>query len=313
MRIIVAALFSVSLLTNTLPVFAQTDTTDEKDLMSMLDEGGEKKGSLPVSATFKATRIINGHSIENTAKGVLDFRILHRFGELKDVTNFFGLDGANTALALDYGVTNWLAVGISRSTYQKEYEGFAKARILRQTEDDRIPLGLSYVGTISVQTMPAPKLAPGQEFFLSNRLYYSNQLLIARKFSKKFSLQLMPTLVHYNLVPTTGEPNNTFAAGVGGRIKLSNRISFTGEYYYRLESAMLNGYHNALSVGFDIETGGHVFQLVFTNASAMSQRAFIGQTISDWGDGGVHFGFNISRVFTIVRPKGFEGSRNNIY
>ncbi len=313
MRIIVAALFSVSLLTNTLPAIAQSDSTDEKDLMSMLDDGTQKKSSLPVSATFKATRIVNGHSIENTGKGVLDFRILHRFGELKDAPNFFGLDGANTALAFDYGVTNWLAVGVSRSTYQKEYEGFAKVRILRQTEDDHIPLTLSYTGTMSAQTMPAPILAAGQEYFLSNRLYYSNQVLIARKFSKKLSLQVMPTLVHYNLVPTTAESNNTFAAGLGGRIKLSNRISLTGEYYYRVESTELKGYHNSLSFGIDIETGGHVFQLVFTNASAMSQRAFIGQTVSDWGDGGVHFGFNISRVFTIVRPKGFEGTRNNIY
>jgi hypothetical protein len=314
MRIVAAALLSVSLTTTiTFTAFAQSDSTDEKDLMSMLDEQNPKKSSLPVSATFKATRIVNAHSIENTAKGVLDFRILHRFGELKDAPNFFGLDGANTALELDYGVTNWLAVGISRSTYQKEYEGFAKARILRQTEDDHMPLSLSYVGTMSVQTMPAPTLPAGEEFFLSNRLYYSNQLLIARKFSKKFSLQLMPTIVHYNLVPTTDEPNNTLVAGIGGRIKLSNRISLTGEYFYRLESSELKGYHNALSFGIDIETGGHVFQLVFTNATAMSQRAVIGQTISDWGNGGVHFGFNISRVFTIVKPKGFEGSRNNIY
>lgn len=321
MRNITAVLLAVAFITIfTTPLRAQDDST-ENDLMNMLDEEGGA-GREYVQATFKATRIANGHSIENVGAGTLDFRIMHRFGEVGDVKNFFGLDGANTALGFDYGITDWLMVGIFRSTYEKEFLGFTKIKLLRQAEGKGSPVGISYMGSMSVQTMPEPTLAPGQEYYFTNRLYYVNQLLIARKFSNAFSLQLMPTHIHYNLVPTTAEPNNTFAVGLGGRLKLSNRISLTAEYYYRIPGTELAGYAsgsgttpytNSLSIGFDIETGGHVFQLLFTNATAMSERVFIGQNVSDWADGGIHFGFNISRVFTIVRPKGFESSRNKIW
>jgi len=304
-------IFNASLLTAVLSagiINAASAQTDTSDLMSELNAGAKPTKEY-VAATFKATRIINGHSIENVGKGVLDFRISHRFGEIDQPKSFFGLDGATTALFLDYGITNWLMVGIGRSTYQKEFEGFAKIKILRQTTDNSMPISLSYMGSMSCQTMDAPILDSGQKYYFSNRLYYTNQLLIARKFNSWLSLQLMPTMVHYNLVPTTAEPNNTYALGVGGRIKLSNRIALTGEYYYRLDGHQLNGYRNELGVGIDIETGGHVFQLLFTNATAMTERAFIGQTTSNFWDGGIHFGFNISRVFTIVRPKEFKGSK----
>lgn len=294
----------------------KTETKDNEDeeLMDMLDDKGAPKKKEYTSATFKATRIVNGHSIENVGKGVLDFRIAHRFGSLAGgASSFFGLDGAVTALAFDYGVTDWLMVGIMRSTYEKEYEGYTKIKLLRQTTNNSMPVSVSYMGAMSVQSMPAPTLPAGQEWFFSNRLFYVNQLLIARKMNRWLSLQLMPTHIHYNLVPTSGEPNNTVAIGLGGRIKLSNRIALTGEYHYRLPDAQLNGYKNAVSVGVDIETGGHVFQLIFTNASTISERAFIGQTVDDWGKGDIHFGFNISRVFTIVRPKGFDESRNKVW
>lgn len=295
-------------------VYAQQPTKEgEEDLMSMLDSGNTAPAVEHTTATFKATRVINGHSIENVGRGVLDFRISHRFGELKDAKNFFGLDGATTSLGFDYGITDWLMVGVSRATYQKEYEGFAKVKLLRQTTNNHMPVSVSYMGAFSIETADAPSLPAGQEWLVSNRMFYVNQILIARKFSNAFSLQLMPTHIHYNLVPTTAESNNTIAVGVGGRIKLSSRISLNAEYYYRVPGTELAGYHNALAVGFDIETGGHVFQLMFSNATAITERAFIGQSSSDWADGGIRFGFNISRVFTIVRPKGFEGSRNKTW
>jgi hypothetical protein len=298
------------------------DSTDNSsELLGLLDDEGGHAASASqrdyVSSTFKATRIINGHSVENDGKGVLDFRISHRFGAINaGVKNFFGLDNAVTKLGFDYGVTNWLSVGLGRGTWEKEYDGFIKVRLYRQTIDNRHPVSLSFVSAMSVQSMEAPELPAGQEYYFSNRLFYTQQLLIAHKFSKRFSLQLMPTLVHYNLVNTSSEPNKTVAIGVGGRMKLSNRIAFTGEYYYRLPGAMLDGYHNSLSLGFDIETGGHVFQLFFTNASSITERNFIGQTKDTWGfskSDGIHFGFNISRVFTIVRPKEFKGSANKIW
>lgn len=285
---------------------------DNDDLMSMLDDMPEKKRY--VSATFKTTRVVTAHSVENTGKGVLDFRVNHRFGAINNgVSTFFGLDDANTRIGFDYGVTDWLMVGFGRNTFQKEYDGFFKAKLIRQAEKDGSPVTLSYLGAMSIQAMPAPTLPPGQEYLFSNRLYYVNQILVARKFNQWLSLQLTPTHIHYNLVPTVAEPNDLIAVGLGGRIKISNRVTLNGEYYFRVPGTELNGYRNVLSVGVDIETGGHVFQLMLSNSRAMTERALIGQTPGNWGNGDIHFGFNISRVFTIVRPKGFENSRNKIW
>lgn len=320
MRLLSALLFTAIVFTGT-GAYAQGDKKPQKnkkeadagdDLMAMLEDEDGKKPKEYTTATFKSTRVINGHSIENTAKGVLDFRVSHRFGELKSVENFFGLDNASTAIGFDYGLTNDIMVGINRSTFDKEFQAFTKIKLLRQTDTKDMPLSVSYMGAISVQSRKQPDPLPvGQTFYFTNRLTYVNQLIIARKFSSKFSLQLMPTHIHFNIVPTIAEPNDMFAMGIGGRLKMSNRISLTGEYYYRINE--LNGYFNSASIGIDIETGGHVFQLMVTNATSMNERAFIGQTSSDLSKGGLHFGFNISRVFTIVRPKDFEGSRNKIW
>ena len=280
---------------------------EEKDLVSLLDAAGGGGQRQYTTAVFKTTRLINGHSIENTAAGVLDFRISHRFGRIDGgAKEWFGLDGATIRLGLDYGVTDWLTVGVGRSSYQKEYDGFVKARILRQTDDGSMPLSVSYLGAMSVTSISAPPLPAGQEWYFTNRLFYVNQLLIARKFNQWISLQLMPAHVHYNLVDTRSEPNDVLAIGVGGRVKLSKRVTFNAEYYYQPPGSKLNGTVNSLSVGFDIETGGHVFQLHFTNSTGMTERTFIGQTVDKWSNGGMHFGFNISRVFTIVRPKEFR-------
>lgn len=327
MRIIPAVLFTAlalsSLSTNgqaqrpASRVNADTTSESPDDLMKMLDEENGEVASVKkqyTTATFKTTRVINGHSVETTGKGVLDFRISHRFLPLNTgFKGFFGLDGANTRIGFDYGVTDWLSVGIGRNTYDKEYDGFVKAKLLRQTDNNSMPVSLAYVGAMSVQTMDKPELQPGQEYLFTNRLYFANQFLIARKFSQALSIQLMPTHIHYNFVDLRTEPNNMFAMGAGGRLKLSNRISLNAEYYYLLGDK-LNGARNSLSVGFDIETGGHVFQLMFTNSTAMTERAFVaGRGNDNWGDGGIHFGFNISRVFTIVRPKEFQNSRNKIW
>jgi hypothetical protein len=289
--------------------FGQADS-----LMDLLNSGNESKKD-DVRATFKATRIIDGSSVENLGAGVLDFRISHRFGQLSQgAQNFFGLDNATTRIGLDYGITKWLMIGLGHSTLNKEDDGLLKIKLLRQ-KTGGMPITLSYVGVISIQTSPAPSLPAydsGAKWYFSNRLYYSHQLLIARKFSDRISLQLMPTVVHYNLVDSTKFSNNTFAIGVGGRVKVTKRIAVTGEYYYRLTNAdmLYNGQttYNYLGLGIDIETGGHVFQLMVTNAAGLTERSFIGQTTDRWTKGELHFGFNISRVFTIVKPKDFKGA-----
>ncbi len=270
---------------------------------SLLDLLGEEETIEYASASFKTTRIINSQSIENVAEGVLDFKISHRFGMLNTgAYNLFGLDAATLRLGLDYGITENLMVGIGRGTVQKALDGFAKYRLLRQSKGLRnMPLTLSLYSSIAVNMLKWPN--PEQDNYASSRLTFTHQLLMGRKLSKSTSLMLMPTLVHRNLVATTAESNDVWAFGIGGRQKLTNRLAITGEYYYVLPDQIADIYHNSLSFGIDIETGGHVFQLHFTNSTAMIDKGFITETTGQWGNGDIHFGFNVSRVFTLKEPK----------
>ncbi len=258
-------------------------------------------GSEEVIATFKSTHIITGHSIERMKGGQLDFRIAHRFGTLQSgAYNLWGLDQANIHLGLDYGLTHWLMIGLGRGTYEKTFDGLLKISLLRQHKGSlKKPVNISWLSTASYNSLKWEQ--PG-ELPTSDRFSYVHQLLVARKFNDRLSLELNPTLVHRNLVATKLDPNDTWALGAGGRCKLTRRISVNLEYYYVLPP--LPDYRsvrvvNPLSIGFDIETGGHVFQLFLSNSLAMIEKGFITETTDKWMDGGIHFGFNISRVFTL--------------
>ena len=252
-----------------------------------------------VRAIFKTTRIINGHSIENTPARILDVKISHRFGFIKNgIYDLFGLDGATIRIGADYGVSPTLSIGFGRSTLEKVYDGYIKYKILTQKSGaTSFPASISYVGTAAIRSLRIED--PNASDLFSSRLFYTHQLLVARKFSESFSLQIMPTFVHRNLVETNDERNDVFALGIGGRQKLSKRVSINFEYFYVLPDYLAEKYRNSLSFGFDIETGGHVFQLHFTNSTAMIEKGFVTETVGDWGDGGIHFGFNISRVFSL--------------
>lgn len=277
-----------------LPLFAQ------EDLLSLLGE--EEETTDYATASFKTSRVINLHSLENTASGVLDFKISHRFNTVQNgLYDFFGLDGANLRIGFDYGVTDRLAIGIGRSNYEKTLDGFAKYKILRQSKGKRnMPITLAAFGSVAMQTLKWAN--PDRDNHFSSRLYYTGQLIIGRKISEGFSLQLSPTIVHRNLVATFDESNDVYALGIGTRIKLSKRMAINLEYIYVLPDQLAPQFVNSLSVGLDIETGGHVFQLHFSNSRIMVEKGFIAETTNKWEDGGIHFGFNISRVFTIVRP-----------
>lgn len=283
------------------PSFSQDD-----DLLSLLGE--TDLGPEYTTAAFKSTRVINGHSVENTAHGVLDFRIGHRFGFVNGgLGEFFGLDGATVRLGLDYGVTDRLVVGIGRSSFQKTLDGFVKYKLMRQCDNGcETPFTLALVAASSMttlQTSALPWYDPTRQDYFSHRMGYSFQLIIGRKFSESFTLQLNPGVVHRNLVATIDDPNDVFHISGAGRLKLSKRVALNAEYFYVLPGQLPEPYRNSLSLGFDIETGGHVFQLHFTNSTAMFERGFITETTGDWGNGDIHFGFNISRVFTLHNPK----------
>jgi hypothetical protein len=273
----------------------------QDDLMDLLNENN-KDETIFTTATFKSTRIMNGHSIERMPPGQLDFRISHRFGTLNSgAYEFFGLDQSNIHFGLEYGITDWIMVGVGRGSFEKTFDGFAKFSILRQSSGGKImPVSVSFFSSMAVETVKWTD--PERTNYFSSRLSYSSQLLIARKINQTFSFQLTPSYVHRNLVPSELDPNDLWAIGVGGRIKLTKRISLNAEYYYVINANnkyMSQPVYNPLSVGFDIETGGHVFQLIFTNSLSMIEKGFIGETAGQWIHGDVHFGFNISRVFTL--------------
>ncbi|MBU1370928.1 MAG: hypothetical protein KJ578_06295 [Bacteroidetes bacterium] len=257
-------------------------------------------------ASFKASRVVYGQSVENPSAGNLIFLIQHNFGSLNlGAYELFGLDQATIRLGLEYGINDWLAVGIGRSSWQKTYDGFVKAKILRQSSGAReMPVSVSFVGAAAINSLRWQ--FPERKNYFSSRVSYVSQLLIARKFSSAFTLQLTPTLIHKNLVPTAADKNTSFAIGAGGRLKLSQRVSLNAEYFYYADDQTTLDRTNALSIGFDIETGGHVFQLHFSNAQAMFDRAFITETTGKWSDGGIYFGFNISRTFVLKKPEGFR-------
>lgn len=278
--------------------FAQ-DTTDISKMLEDELKANDQTKTAYTTSTFKTTRLIDGHSVENTAPGVLDLKISHRFGTIGGTNggayNFFGLDNATMRLGFDYGITPTLMVGIGRSTILKTFDGFVKWKILRQSTGKRkMPVTVSYVPTIGLVSF---KDTATYKFF-SSRINFTHQLLIGRKFTEGLSLQVMPTVIHRNY-PVDNGPNDVFAIGMGGRQKLSKRTSFNVEYYYQVPKYRVPGSANVLSLGFDIETGGHVFQIHITNSSSMTESSFITGNRGSWGKGDILFGFNISRVFNV--------------
>jgi hypothetical protein len=282
------------------PSVAQVPVSDTTDLMAPLEsEAAQNKAVDYTTATFKTTRLVNGHTVENVGKGVLDVKISHRFGTLnKGAYELFGLDNATMRMGLDYGISKRLMVGVGRSTFQKTYDGFVKFKLLRQsTGKVSMPVTVSYVGTVALMSLKWADTS--RKNYFSSRLSYTHQLIIGSKLSEGVSLQIMPTFIHRNLATYTDEPNDLYALGAGGRFKLTRRLSFNVEYYYQIPGYKVKGTTNPLALGFDIETGGHVFQLHFTNSTGMTERNFISGTTGKWEKGDVLFGFNISRVFTI--------------
>lgn len=253
------------------------------------------------SASFKSSRIIMTHSIENISKGVLDFRILHRFGIFTNgFENLFGLDQASVRIAFDYGLTDRLMIGFGRSGFRKEIDGFVKYQLLRQQSGYRsVPVTVSIAAGTLVKTFDGENPFYQEEF--ANRLAYYQQILIGRKFNKSLTLQLTPTILHENLVKFAEESNTRFALGIGGRLKVTDRIALMADYHYMITDLMDDALYNPLSVGVDIETGGHVFQLHFTNSIGLSERAYLTETRDNWSNFDFRFGWNLSRSFQIVR------------
>lgn len=291
-------------------VISTSSVQAQDDLLNMLDEGPQKP--TPVFATFKSTRIINLHSNEQMKAKHLDFRIQHRFSPLGidannnyGLYNFLGLDGAVIRLGLEYGITDKLMVGLGRSTVGKAYDGFVKYKLLSQSRGKGgVPISINYFGNLAVNTIEWTDKSRNN--LTTSRLSFVNQFIISKKINDQFSICVSPTMIHYNLVESKSQPNDIYALGIGTSIKISRSVRLNFEYIPRLngrdEPKNLLGestYQDALSFGFDIETGGHVFQLHFTNATGLIEQQFIGRNTGKINPSEIRFGFNISRTFSL--------------
>ena len=267
-----------------------------QDLLDILDSETPKTDNI-VTATFKGTRILNGHSIENRKDKELEFIISHRFGRINlGFDELFGLDKSNIRFALEYGVNNNLTAGLGRSSFEKTYDGFLKYSLLKQkTGANSFPFAVSLFGSVAVKTLK--DYDPADKRTFSESLFYVGQVLIAKKVSPSFSFQLTPTYVHRNTLRIAADPHDIFALGLGTRMKLTKRVSFNSEYYFAFDESKSIDARNSLAFGIDIETGGHVFQLILSNAITMIEKSFITENTGDFFSGDIHFGFNISRTF----------------
>jgi len=293
----------------------------DEDLLK-LAEGDGNKTREKVYATFKGAKIINAQSIETVKRKTLDFTVAHRFGNTGGASGggahtLYGLDNsADIRIGFAYGITNDITIGIGRSKQRELIDGYVKYRFLSQTMDNHIPLTIAFYGLASYSPQDGSQFYSGTikkdgfkqtEF---HRFAYTSQLLIARKFNSAISLQLIPTYQHRNFVvaninPDNGaeETNDLFSIGIGGRIKFTKRMAIIFDYYYTLsdyrKDNSANPFYAPLAFGLEIETGGHVFNITYTNSAGLIENNYIPYTTDNWLKGGFKLGFNISRVFNI--------------
>lgn len=279
-------LFCIVFCLSTSIIFGQDDLLSELDTLKVENYA---------DAAFKSLKVVNLESTKLVAKNELTLSVSHRFGSISNgFDNFFGLDNAVTRINFIYGISDAIDVSLSRSSYQKLYEGALKYRLIRQKEGGA-PVTL--VGYNSVTINSSLEEANYDSLQFNHRLGYVFQILMSRKFNKNFSFQLMPTVFHDNLVLYNTQDNTQYALGFGGRYKISKRVSINFDYGWHLNRSSESLYVNPLGIGVDIETGGHVFQLLFSNAQPMNTNYALTHATGDWTDGDVYFGFNLLRRF----------------
>lgn len=273
-----------------------------QDLGDILDQEASDTTFL-VASTFNGTRLLNGHSVETRKEGVLEFLISHRFGRVNSGFNqLFGLDDSNIRFGLEYALNDRLTLAIGRSSFEKTFDAYGKYRLLQQKSGENpFPFSLTLHGSATEKTIK--DYEPADKPTFSNRLTYTGQFLIARKFNPNVSVQFAPTFIHFNTAPESVDPNDMVALGFGTRVKISKRVSLNAEYYYNINPFESIDVENSLAFGVDIETGGHIFQLILTNSVSMIEKGFIAETTGNFFKGDIHFGFNISRAFQVKKSK----------
>ena len=271
-----------------------------QDLEAILEEEASDTTYL-VFGTFNGTRLLNGHSVETRKEGILEFLISHRFGRVNSgFDQLFGLDDSNIRFGFEYAMTDKLTLAIGRSSFEKTFDIYAKYRVAQQKMGKNpFPLSITLFGSATEKTIK--DYLPENKPTFSERLTYTGQVLIARKMNPNLSIQIAPTFIHFNTVPFDNDPHDMLALGVGTRIKISPRVSVNGEYFYNVNPFESMNVKNSLAFGVDIETGGHIFQLILSNSVSMLEKGFIAETSGGFFNGDIHFGFNISRAFQVKK------------
>jgi len=279
-------------------VFAFSSVFAQDDLFDMIEDDDDQINY--ADAVFKGTRVINGHSTKLRKRNEFEFLVSHRFGPVNTgIYEFFGLDDSNTRLGFEYGVSDLFNIGIGRSS-NKTYDGFIKWKFLRQSSGaSNMPVSMVLFTSMSINTFRFE----GQDITFQDRVGYTYEVLISRKFSPNFSFQLMPGVVHSNTVPTKEDDNDIIYLGGALRQKISKSVAITLEYYYRSNPLVSVKTYDVIGIGIDIETGGHVFQVFFTNPRDTFEKGFITETKDNFWDGDIRFGFNISRTFNLGGDK----------
>lgn len=299
-RIILALGFIATSLIN-----INTSSAQETDPMKLLEEMNPTNENEPIAATFKGTRLINQHTIEVGGKRTLDYRIAHRFGPFNSgAYDFWGLDGgASIRMSLEYSYDGRLQFGLGRTSIEKTFDSYVKYRLLQQNKSNSMPVSVTlFSGAYYTNLQGAATQISGVDKYKnrSSRLSFAHQIMIARKFSENLSLQITPSMVHFNQVDNISDKNDTYALGFLGRYKFTKRAAITFEYMARANKyTSATTYYDSMGIGLDIETGGHVFQVHLTNSLGITENQFIPRTADSWSDGGMRLGFNISRAFTL--------------
>ena len=271
-------------------------TFSQDELMDLLDDTSQEL--FPVIATFKATRVVNMQSVELPRQKTLEFMVQHRFGSIKNgFYDLFGLDEAVVHYDLKYGISDKIAFGLGRSSWRKTYDFMLKIKLFNQTQGrgKTIPFSLVVFSNVGVDTYRKDGITQNK---ISSKMKYLNQFILGRKFNSRFSAQISPSWIHKNLVSTNLDKHDLFSFGLGGRIKLTNRSSINGDYFFPIGSRA-NHYKAGWGLGCDIETGGHVFQLMITNSRGGYEGSYIEDATGSFNNKNIFLGFNITRSFTL--------------
>lgn len=264
----------------------------QEDLLGELDGITEKQ--LFQNPAFKSMKIGNLESTKIAHKGDLYLNVSHRFGTIADgVETFWGLDNALTKIQFIYGLMDGFHLSLARESFRKTYSGAIKFRIAQQGQT--FPLNLVVYSSANINTQLKKEIYPYLEF--KDRFSYASQLLISKRISSNLSFEIAPTFIRQNLEFTEGHDHLQYALGIGSRLKVTKRMAINIDYAHNFVRHSSSIYNNPLTIGLEMETGGHVFNLLFTNSQSSNEPGFMANASSNWAKGDIFFGFNLIRVF----------------